>query len=353
MKQSYRIFRFSGISVELHLTFILFFLLLLSWGIYQFVFFGVIFTLVLVHELTHSMVAKRNGIQVPMIVLTPLGGLANIELPENPKLEFRISLAGPVSNFAFGIFCIALLLLTNSTLISYADLYSVMEINVSYVLSVMIWINFTLGLFNMLPAFPMDGGRIFRSMLASRMDYLRATKIAIRTGQLLFGCIILLGLLFGDLWWIMIGAFLLWAGGTEFQLVWMRYALRDLKVMHIARRDLEHVNADITVKEFLELIAKPGQVFYPISSDGMIVGVLNLNDLKGLKNRDFDKTTVKKFARGFAVVNGNLRVEDVITRLMSGGFLIVTDGNRLVGYLTPEHLFETARLYGIKRAVSD
>jgi len=354
MKSSYRIFRIFGISVELHITFIFFLLLISLFGLANVIFWLSIFTIVLMHELTHSIVAMRFNIPVPRITLTPIGGLASIEVPEDPKKELLISIAGPSSNFVLAGIIYLLFISTSLTIHNYGSIIQQLStananiLDPSFLLSGILWVNLILGLFNVIPGFPMDGGRVLRAVLALWIDYVKATKIAVHIGQLMAFFMIIAGI-FKNLWLILIGIFLYYASGSEFQLVKVKHALRGLKIGTLAVRNMRHANESMTIGEFLKLIVKPDQNYYPISDqNGKVVGVLNIQELKKLDRGDFNKIPVGDVANAkFDVLDANLNAEDVLGKLLGREFLLVVDSGRVIGYLTPEHLFETAQFYNI------
>ncbi|RLI92169.1 MAG: hypothetical protein DRO89_02645 [Candidatus Altiarchaeales archaeon] len=354
MKSSYRIFRIFGISVELHITFILFLLLVSLFGPANVIFWLSIFAIVLMHELTHSIVAMKFGIKVPRITLTPIGGLASIEVPEDPKKELLISIAGPLSNFVLASTIYLLFISTSLTVHSYSFIIqrlSMSNANIldpSFLLSGILWVNLILGLFNVIPGFPMDGGRVLRAVLALWIDHVRATKIAVRIGQLMAFFMIISGI-FVNPWLILIGVFLYYAGSSEFQLVKIKHALRGLKIGTLAMRNMRHANEYMTIGEFVRLIARPDQDYYPISDQsGRVIGVLNIQELKKVHREDFDKILVRDIANPrFNVLDAHLNAEEVVGKLLGMGFSLVVDSGRVIGYLTPEHILETAQFYNL------
>ncbi|MBN2014876.1 MAG: CBS domain-containing protein [Candidatus Altiarchaeota archaeon] len=356
MKYSYRIFRLFGISVELHITFIFFLLLISVLGLPSLIFFISIFLIVLMHEFSHSLVAMGFDIPVPRIVLTPIGGLASIEVPEDPKKEIVISIAGPLSNFVLAAIVYAILVFTKLPLVGYWTVIqnfstgSATIANPAFILSGMLWVNLMLGLFNTVPGFPMDGGRVFRAMLALWMDYIHATKIAVHVGQFIAFMMVMVGLLQPHLWLILIGVFLYYAGNSELQIVKIKHSLRGLTVGNITVRDIRHVNESTSVGDFIRLIARPGQDYYPVTEgSGRIIGILGIEDLRVVSRADLDKINVRGImTRGFNVMDARLEAEKVIGKILGSDFLLVVDSDRVVGYTTPESVFEAARFHTIK-----
>ena len=360
MRSSYKILKIFGISVELHITFLLLLVGFFAWGwlsdglvsgIQTLVFFIIIFTIVVMHELSHSIVAILNGIKVTRIILLPIGGVASIEIPEKPIVELMMSIAGPFFNFVMAFLCILLL----SIVIPVAEIPVILQgleepsllvSSAQGILVLLLWINMMLGLFNLVPAFPMDGGRIFRSILALFIDYTRATRIAVNVGRIIATVMVVLGL-FGNPWLLVIGALIFLVGGQEYQVVRLRHSLGELTVAQIAAKRMDYVNGDFTLREFLTQIAKPGVEFYPVVNESKaIMSVLWLEDLRGLGQENLDKP-IKKLARKPDVVDGKLLAHDMVTNLLAKEFVLVVDGKNVIGYITPDHLSEVARFQRI------
>ena len=194
MGRTFEIAQIKGISIKLHWSF---FLLILFFGKWFF-FVAAVFFFVTMHELAHSFVARKFGIDVRDITLYPIGGIASMsKLPQKPYQEFLISIAGPLSNLAFiVIFFFPMKAYLGSKML-YASLKYVVAgyfvpYNFEFVVGQIYWINLLLALFNLLPAFPMDGGRVFRAILATKLGFYKATKIAVNFGHffaLIFGYI--------------------------------------------------------------------------------------------------------------------------------------------------------------------
>lgn len=327
-------------------------------GVGILLFFFLLFTIVLLHELSHSLVAMKNGIKVPSITLLPIGGMAHVEIPEKPELELMISIAGPLLNFtlAFLAGIILFLIVPNPAEIflrAVNDMngdISAVIFNLPGILSILIWVNLMLGFFNILPGFPMDGGRVFRAVLALWMDYVKATQIAVRVGQVIFLGMIAFGLFF-NFWLVIIGIFLFFASGSELSMAKVRHSLHNLQVGAIALRKIYPVNQEMTIEKFLELIAKPEQNYYPvINSDNKVTGILSTEDVTSLSSLAIAKTSVKEIMRrDFQVIEAKEKIEEKLPLLLSQPFLLVVDKGQVIGYLTPEHVINFSRFYGLKQ----
>lgn len=368
MKSSYKIFQIFGISVELHITFILFFMFLFTIsfleagflsGIATIFIFFMIFTIVFLHELLHSFVAIKNGIPVQRIILLPIGGLANVEIPEKPEKELVIAISGPLLNFSLAFLSAFLLvfLFPNPIDLFQKNLPHVISLapdTISFIftlpgiLSALIFFNLSLGFFNMLPGFPMDGGRVFRAVLALWIDYVKATEIAVRFGQFIFLCMMFFGFISGSFMLLIIGMFLFFASGSELNIVKLSHSVYDLKIGAIAIRNFVYVNESITIPNFLEFIVKPDHRYYlVINNDGKLLGILDLYKLMEAKNEELFKKTVRDFISSAYVVDAEAKLKDKIQEVLSKDFVIVALNGKVVGYLTPQYIIDVANLYNI------
>ncbi|MBD3260681.1 MAG: hypothetical protein GF334_03225, partial [Candidatus Altiarchaeales archaeon] len=283
---SYRLFRVWGINIELHITFLLFILFfLLSFSLNHILFFATVFSIVLFHELIHSLVAKKSGVPVPRILLLPIGGLASIELPDDPSTELKVSLAGPLSNFFLAIISFALLKVLSAPYFGYSQLleslvspgFSLTEAGAF--LSLLINLNILLGGFNMLPAFPMDGGRVFRSILALWIDYLKATRIAGFFGKIFSAGMIIFGL-FNNIFLAVVGGFIYFAGGNETRMAALKKSFEGKRVGDIMCHDLAFANSEASLAEFWGYIHSADKNHYAVvDSSGNYVGIVDARNL--------------------------------------------------------------------------
>jgi Zn-dependent protease/predicted transcriptional regulator len=279
MKWSWSLGRLAGIDVRIHATF----LLLLAYVAYigyqrggtaSAALFGVLFLLLLfasvvAHEFGHALTARRFGVGTRNITLLPIGGVAQLErMPREPRQELLIALAGPAVTLAIAGLLYLVLRLTGSTL-SRAALTDDPSILVSLLVT-----NVTILIFNMLPAFPMDGGRVLRAALAMRLDYVRATQIAASLGKafaLLFG-------LFG-LWsqepLMMLIALFVWMGAAgEAVSTQFRSSLSGVTVDRAMVRDVRTLSPEQPLSAAVEMARSGFQQDFPVVLDGRVVGVL-------------------------------------------------------------------------------
>ena len=233
MKWSWRIGTIAGIGVYLHFTF----LILPAWLVvdqvrrgadwqvvlHSLVFLSALFGIIVLHELGHALAARRYGIQTRDITLLPIGGVARLEkMPDDPRQELIVALAGPAVNVALAFLSFLGLI----ALIGVAASVGAIDSAVTGLLNPgritgatfcveMLLVNIVLVIFNLLPAFPMDGGRVLRAVLAMNMDYVRATKVAAVVGQGMALCFAVLGLKISNPFLVFIGIFRLDRGGQR------------------------------------------------------------------------------------------------------------------------------------------
>ena len=218
-----KLLRFRGITLELHPTFYLL-PLLIGWegwhdgrwpGLAENLWaIALIYTCLVLHEFGHALTAQRLGLPVKHIVLLPIGGMALLQrMPRQPRTELLITAAGPAVNFAIAGICLVLLQGWPPHLLR-ADHPT---FHLHGVLRFLLLANVCLGCFNLLPAYPMDGGRILRALLANRLNYLDATRWAVNIGYFVAGSGIVLGLLSGSLSLVALFLFILYAGNWEYR----------------------------------------------------------------------------------------------------------------------------------------
>jgi Zn-dependent protease/CBS domain-containing protein len=348
MGWSWRIGRVAGIGIYVHLTF----LILLAWvalshfmatgsveqALRGMAFIILLFAIVVLHELGHALTAKRFGIRTRDITLLPIGGVARLErMPDDPMQELLVALAGPAVNIVLAA-ALGAVLLASGGIESYAN---VMRVGGS-LLDQLFWVNVTLAVFNLLPAFPMDGGRVLRALLAMRMDYVHATQYAARMGQamaLLFG---FLGL-FANPFLVFIALFVWLGAAEEAAMVQMRSALDGIPVIRAAITNFQTVRSHDSLARVVDHILAGFQQDFPVVDDGHVVGVLTRSDLLAALARSRQETAVEEvMQREFETADPLEMLEPALARLRRCNChtLPVVREGRLVGLLTMDNLSE-------------
>jgi len=358
MRWSFKIGGVSGIDIRIHFTFVF----ILIWAVMQgssgrggirSVLFAVLSTLLLfacvtLHELGHGLAAKRFGIRVRDITLLPIGGVARLEsLPEKPLQELIIATAGPAINFSLAIALGLVLVAAGGAGLMLGPAYGLrlMHMPASPV-SLLVYLlaaNLLLGLFNLIPAFPMDGGRVLRALLALWTSYPRATRIAARVGQVLAVGLVLLAMTpVGNLSLVLIALFVFTGASLEDQAVQARAMLGGLRVRHaLPTRVLRAVGPEAALVSVLELSIRTQQRDFPVVRDGTLVGILTRDDLLAEIRRAGEYARVEDaMQREFHKVSPDdplLQAQQLIAQTGLGA-LPVFDRGHLVGLISLEDI---------------
>jgi Zn-dependent protease len=344
MKWSIRIGSLFGIPIKVHLTFLLLLLFIGVAGTREggigglngVIFVILIFACVLIHELGHSIVAKRYGIEVRDITLLPIGGVSHIEeIPQDPRQELIIALVGPLTSFALALVFLILGQAMGQTLER-----GRLTFDREHVLMSLFALNLILGSFNLIPAFPMDGGRILRGFLANRMSLIRATRVAAGIGQTAAIVMFFVGIFYN--WWLALIAIFIYIGAEgEERSTEMRVALSEVPARRAMLTDVEPVHPDQTLKEMLEKICHLTQDDFPVIDQGKLIGLITKTDiLSALKERDED-APVKDFMRKeFAVAEIDTPLSELFDVMNRKNIpaIPVMHGMNLVGLITLEQI---------------
>jgi Zn-dependent protease/CBS domain-containing protein len=352
MKWSWRIARVSGIDIYLHGTF----LILLVWvavshllqghgmtdAMAGLLFISTLFGIVVLHELGHAITAQRFGIRTRDITLLPIGGVARLErMPEKPWQELLVALAGPAVNVVLA----ALLYVVLVPIEGAAAMHDVALVGGQF-LAKLVWVNVGLAVFNLLPAFPMDGGRALRALLAMKMDYVQATQVAASIGQ---GLALLLGFvgLFSNPFLVFIALFV-WIGAAgEAAVVQMKSALHGIPISRAMITEFRTLSSNDSLTHAVDHILTGFQHDFPVVEDGRVVGVLTRADLlTALPQRGPEATVGEVMHRQFETADPSEMAEDVFARLQHDAChsLPVIRAGRLVGIVTMENVGELLAL---------
>ncbi|HET9661596.1 MAG TPA: site-2 protease family protein [Thermomicrobiales bacterium] len=284
--KSLTIGRIQGIDIKLHPSFLLIALwVVYHWGfrqnygiagtVYGLVLVLAIFCLVLLHELGHSMMAHEYGLRVRDITLVPFGGIARIEqMPARPRAEAMISVAGPLVNLAIALLLLPLLLMVglasgNSSLQDFAQ-FGLGDVSLTGFLFYLFLANLTLAIFNLLPAFPMDGGRILRAGVTPFIGRQGATTVAVAIGVTLGVLIGIMGLVSGQYLIVLVMAFVILAAFAEGRAVRLEESMRRLRVGQFAVWDRGGVSPD----DPIAMALRQGARDLAVTDNGQLVGMV-------------------------------------------------------------------------------
>ncbi len=359
MKTSFKIGKIYGVPIKLHFS-LIFIVALIAWSVGSNVYLiadmlgvpdpglplgwksymlGVVvaiglFISVFIHEMAHSIVSIKSGFPVDEISLWLFGGVSKIEeMPSDPDLEIKISAVGPLASLAIGFSAFfGGMLLVDDLLV--------------FILFYLSFINFFLAGFNLIPAFPMDGGRILRALLAKRYTYVKATKTAATMGKV-FAVIFGIVGFFVNIFLILIAFFIYMAASQESQNVMVDYMLSKVSISSIMSQEVKTIDPETTVEEFLKLVTTHQHTGFPVVSGDRIVGIMTLNDAKKVSEDMIHSKKVKEVMETDIIC---LSPEDdankawkVMTQKGVGRFPIL-ENEDLVGIITRSDLVQAFQI---------
>ena len=360
MDRGIPLFKVNGIQIRMHYTFPL----ILVFAAVQFAtitgrgltgaLFGVIvtsilFAIVVLHELGHSFAAQHYGIQVKQIVLLPIGGLAQLaRMPEKPSQELVISAAGPLVNFALaGVLAVLGLAYGQELGLRFAFRLPA-GITLGAVFSYIFAANLFLGLFNLLPAFPMDGGRILRSLLAMRIDFSRATTYAVTIGQ---GIAVLMALWAffggGGFFLIFIAIFIFGAAGQEGRMARVRTALGDMTVGEAYSGQVLSLTPYSTLRDAIHLSVNSFQSDFPVREGESLLGLLTHRQLTAaLKKAGQDAPVIAHMRTDLEPISPDERLYIARQRMLEAGteVLPVIEDGQFLGLVTAQDIDKVHQL---------
>ncbi len=373
MGTSITLFKLFGIEVRVHWSFVL----ILAYGafayssgtthwmtgaLYGILVISLLFVCVTLHEFGHALVAKRFKINVPHITLLPIGGVASLErMPDKPMQEFLIAIAGPLVNFVIAGLLFPLLLVVRGTQNGVLGFDNVNEFlnqmqspSLASLLLYLVITNLGLGIFNLLPAFPMDGGRILRALLAMGLPYVDATRIAVFVGRIMAALFALWGILNGNIFLLLIAFFIYVGGGSEREAVESRAVLRNILADKALPANAVSLYTSERVDRAVDLIMNSYQTDYPVMDlSGKFVGVLTRARLiYALKEVGPDARVVDVMlkAEDIPVGKPNQDLSMIWETMVSGGSRVVAikNGAQFLGLLTLDDISEVFQIYGAK-----
>jgi Zn-dependent protease/CBS domain-containing protein len=363
MVWSFPVGRFAGTAIRVHVTF----LLLLAWiwidsyftnglavASQTLVFVVSVFGCVVAHEFGHVLVARSFGGGTPDITLYPFGGIARLNtMPQAPWQEFLIAIAGPVVNIAIA----AALLLFAGAILNFTELAAVPDERTSFATR-LATTNVVLVAFNLIPAFPMDGGRLLRALLATRVDFERATRIAATTGHLIALAFAVVGL-FSSPMLIVIAIFIYFAATAEMQATAVRAFSADMPVARAMITEFATLSSRATVADAVETLLRTSQKVIPVVDDtGQLAGSIEIaNVLRALHDGESRQQSVADFMnKDTPTLKQTAKLAEAFRLLqenMTSAVAIVDDAARVVGLVTLETLSEMLMLHDASASVFD
>jgi len=353
MRWAVRIATVSGIPIYIHWSF----LILIGWIIFAnaaagavlaalaVAFILALFGCVALHELGHALMAQRFGIRTRDITLLPIGGVARLErIPEDPTRELLIAIAGPLVNVI-----IAAALYLGMRLAGYPAPEMLPGGNLATTIGaiglipMLVYFNIFLVVFNLIPAFPMDGGRMLRALLAYKLDYARATRVAAGVGQALAILFAFWGLYGGNPFLILIAVFVFMGAKAESNFAQVRHGLEGAPVRDAMITRFASLDPGDTLAAAAEMLLAGAQQDFPVVDDGRIAGVLPHADLvRALEERGQETPVASVMRQDCMSVDENERLFKVFQQMQQDKcpIVLVTRGGALVGLVTLQNIGE-------------
>ena len=350
--------RLFGVDIRIHLTFLL--LLIFVWFAQSvsptaagagrgMVLVGIIFGAVVLHELGHAIVAKRNGLAVRSIILLPIGGVTLMEDTgahnQNPARDIRIAVAGPLVNLAIAAAAGAFIL----AFLPQAKLWSQPFVYANNLPRSLFWGNLFLGAFNLLPAYPMDGGRILRALLAERMDYTLATRRAVTIGQAFAMIMIFAGV--WNAWLMLIGFFLFVGAQMEDRSVVFQSVLESVRMEDVMLTGFSTLSPADTLEDALSKAVHTLQDDFPVVRGSDMVGVISKGNIVQALRSNGNGYVQSCMVKAFEIAQRKDSLASAFRKLGARGLSMipVVDNQRLVGIVTMQNLMHSMALLAESR----
>jgi Zn-dependent protease len=355
--------RLFGVEIRVHLTF--FFLLLFALGMDKatqdstaalrvFGLVGIIFGSVILHELGHALIARGSGVPAKGIILLPIGGVTILDearaLPDPVnawKRDIRIAIAGPIVNLALaGLSALILLsVMPGFPLLAKPPVHS------SALLRSLVWVNVLLGLFNLLPAYPMDGGRVLRALFSRRMDPVQATQRAVRIGNVFSILFMMVGMLVSNWWLVMIGFFLFVGAQLEERSAMFQSVLQRVRLEEVMLTDFATLSPADTLEDALDKAVHTLQDDFPVVRGGDMVGVISKQKILDALRAEGNGYVQAAMNRIFEVASKQESLASAFRKLSARNLSIipVVDEQHLVGIVTLQNLMHSMALLAESR----
>jgi len=356
MRWSFQIAKFFGIPIRVHITF---FLLLIFIGLYgsrlqgaRSGLFGIvsiilIFLCVIIHEFAHSLVARKYGVKIKDIILLPIGGVSEMEeLPSQPKQEINVALAGPLTSIVLSLifFFAYRLLFPEAKAVNISIFQGNLLLN-------LFAINLMLAIFNLIPAFPMDGGRVLRGILGLKMGLLQATRVAVGIGEFLAILFFFFGLFFNP-WLALIAVFIFLGAEGEKRATELKVEISDVPVRVAMLSNVEAISPDVTLSQVLEKICHGLQQDFPIMEGKEVLGILSRGTFFSALHNHSKETKVREImSREFTSTSEDAPLSEAFQRMNSEklSVLPVMQGKIFKGLISLEQIGKYHMLCGLRK----
>lgn len=359
MKGTFKLGKISGIGLFIHWTFSLLiaFIIFINYQsgyntiqmLWSVGFIVSIFITVVLHELGHALAAKNFGITTKDITLLPIGGLARLErLPEKPSEELIVAFAGPMVNLGLALITGFFITLPENPELMATQLSGGINAH-NFFLNFFI-VNIALAVFNLIPAFPMDGGRVLRALLAFKFKRHVATKIAARIGQLLAVGFIILGF-FSNPFLIFIGLFVIMGAQMETEYTESKYILKGYKVRDVLMKQYQSIDVNEPIKTAVALLLDSQSKTFLITENGEPVGTLNRDQMIMALSQKGENTPIHTaMNKNLIFLDVETLLEDIFEMVFSNksNLMLVMENNQFIGTLDTENLLEFLLIKEVK-----
>lgn len=355
--------RLFGIEIRIHLTF--FFLLVFVWSteaatqdataaLHGLALVGIVFGSVVLHELGHALVARGSGVPAKGIILLPIGGITILDeahaIPDSInawKRDIRIAVAGPVVNFVIaGLAALILVAAVPGFSLTTRPL-----LHSSALLRSIVWVNVYLGLFNLLPAYPMDGGRVLRAIFSRRVDMVRATQRAVRIGHVFSIMFMMVGFLIVNWWLVMVGLFIFFGATLEERSAVFQSVLQSVRLEEVMLTDFATLSPADTLEDALEKAVHTLQDDFPVVRGSDMVGVVSRQKILDALRAEGNGYVQAVMNRIFEVAAKQESLASAFRKLSSRNLSIIpiVDEQQLVGIVTLQNLMHSMSLLAESR----
>jgi Zn-dependent protease/predicted transcriptional regulator len=352
MKWSLSLGKVAGIQLSVHWTFII----LIGWifltyyrignstnqAIMGVLFILALFVCVTLHELGHALTAKRFKIITKSITLLPIGGLAQMEkLPEKPSQELSVAIAGPLVNIVISVILFLYLQAIDGFPTS-EQLMTMEYINWDNFVFNLFVANLVLAAFNLIPAFPMDGGRVLRALLATKYNREKATKIAAGIGQFLAILFVFLGI-FANVWLVFIGIFIFLGAGAEASFESTKSILTGHTVRDVLMKQFTRLSPHDKLAKAVQLLLNGQEEEFVITEQNQVVGILTRKELiEGLAEYGKESAVANVMCKDYLILSPNMPLQEVYQKLMAHACAVapVLKNGNLIGLVDLKNINE-------------
>ncbi|WP_340820000.1 CBS domain-containing protein [Methanolobus sp. WCC4] len=360
MSSSIKIGSIMGIPIKLHITFLLIlpvFALVFATNPQPFGFADIgsttesyalsllttilLFGCILLHELGHSYIAKSYGVEIRDITLLLFGGVSSMEeIPREPSQEFKMAFAGPLVSFIIGF------ALLGANIVAVTVMPAYQGTSIYLMVGILASINIILALFNLIPAFPMDGGRLLRSWYAKRMSYVKATHYAATVGKMFAFIMGIIGLL-SNAWLILIAFFVYIGASEEDKSTTVTVSLEKFRISDVMTKDVISVEPEMTLEELSHFMFENKHLGYPVMKGNSLKGIVTFTDIRNILPHERYATLVSDVMKKdiISVSSDANAAEAFKTMTMNNiGRVLVVDGDNVAGILSRTDLMRLLML---------